>query len=194
MPLSEPATTPPREREARYAWIAARLAGVTWRGFETWTETTLGRRVSQKTARSVAARERRPNRQGRPTSAASPGPYGFGDWVWVDERRIGLLLYLLRVSPATTGERTALIRNLRATPGVRQLLELSSASELHAVLVVRAHADALDVRSRTQEWTAQIVSIHEISYETHAPAVETWRHLAQREVDSRGLEPPSDRR
>jgi hypothetical protein len=167
-------------RTALFAYVAAQLAGIPIRAFDE-TFRAWGLAVRQDGASGAAslvkeqplAKRRRGRQPSRRTAVLDAA---VRDWLLIDELRLGIELAILRF-PGDGTPQADLIRRLRATPGVRQLLETAHKRDVVAIVLFSGARGRQEVRAQVDE-IAERVIWDDVLSETWDPAARTWRALA----------------
>ena len=179
------------ERARRFAWVAARLHGVSKPFFRDFTREQLGWELdynkASKAASPLSARSSWRGKQGRPRT--KPPPQGSPDtapalweWMLVDEPALALLRVLYRL-PNDGLPRPELLEVLARLGGVRQIIEISGDLEVLVIAIVENLEEANHLRARIQDHAVgQPVRMDLLSHENHQPARQTWIGLARRQL------------
>jgi hypothetical protein len=103
----------------------------------------------------------------------------------VNEERLGVERALVRF-PGKGRRQGALIAALKTCPGVRQVIELSAAGDVLAILLFRGPGDRKAVRSALEEMDRPMYW-DDVVLEDHEPAISTWQRLLRRAAEDEGL-------
>jgi hypothetical protein len=182
----------PHTRTALFSYIAARLSGVPATGFDNFFE-TLGVAVrsdgAQRAARRVRHQPALKRRAGRATADRdTPTPaeqVAFREWLLIDERRLDLELALVTF-PGDGRHQGGLIRALAGTAGVRQVIETAHKRDVIAIVVFSGPEQRRELQASLEELAERRIW-DDILFETHEPAINTWRALSRRAAEEEDL-------
>jgi hypothetical protein len=175
-------------RLVRYAWIAARLEGISVKeGFEAWSEKHFGRRLTKRDIERHVNPIRVPPHIGRSRKeevppAPSPTP-ALQDWVRVDERRLQLLSVLFELPNRSSAPRPGLFEALEDLSGLRHVIELREDGDILALGVVRSMEEAETLQEEVSTQAAgQPLRMRVIERESQNGAARTWFDVALRQA------------
>ncbi|HWT93609.1 MAG TPA: hypothetical protein VN238_11470 [Solirubrobacteraceae bacterium] len=188
-----------RTRTAVFAHIAARLHD--WpSGRDTdFFRDVLGIDMNATAAQKACSRIRYPSTEKQPPGPApirsdpvddpeptDESPPALRRWLLVEEPKLDLDAALLRFAPSNQRQ-TGVLAGLRATVGVRQIIELAGTWEVLAVVVFDGARARRTLKAVVQERTGQDPAWFDIEMEDWSPSRETWVALAQASAEQEGL-------
>jgi hypothetical protein len=123
--------------------------------------------------------KRRPGRATDTSTTASSARSGniFREWLLIDEQRLDLDVGLVRFT-GSGRRQSELLTALRHLPGIRQVIETAYKRDVLAITVTAGAAQRRNLRARLEELATELYW-DEVVFETHEPAVDTWRELAR---------------
>jgi hypothetical protein len=160
-----------RSRAAAYAHFAARLHGWKYEEYDRRFARDLGVAFRESEARSSA----RALRQQLAPRAV------YQNWLLIDEDALGLETVLIWFPPSDE-DRSDLVNTLRSTEGIRQIVQGESTGAIAALALVRDRRERQDLRARIRDFAPDGFSFEPVLFETHEPALRTWRGIAHREA------------
>ena len=182
--------TPRATRTPVYAYVAARLRHVPNRAQTAYFRDKLRISLSQQQAERAAGPIRlsppRKGQRGRAGERRAKAAPALEEWVLVNERRLGLEKWLVRIEGDGRGA-PDLLRRLRRLAGVRQIVETGHRRDIYVLLLSRDHGERLDLRARLEELTDRAMVWDEVLSESHHVAALTWEALAKRTAAEEGL-------
>jgi hypothetical protein len=173
-------TVQPRSRTALYAAIAATLEDVPKRRFDEYFASlglAIGRDGAEKAASPHRAVSQWKLRRGRPGAVKPKKTSALRPWLLVDERAL-LFERALILFDGKGRARSELVRALSSTPGIRQIIETGRRRDVVAVALFQGLVEREQLRARLEELDEPFFW-EDIVFETHEPAIQTWKTIAQ---------------
>jgi hypothetical protein len=160
-----------RSRAAAYAHFAARLHGWKHEDYDQHFARDIG----------VAFRESEARKSARALRQQLAPRHVYKNWLLIDEDALGLETVLIRFPPSDA-HNNDVMNALRLTEGIRQVVKGEVTGAIAALGLVRDRRERQDLRARIGGFAPAGFGFEPVLFETHEPALRTWRGIAHREA------------